>query len=243
MLNRVIVNGAQGKMGSLAFNTLKNNTQFELVAALGKQDDLAKAIDETKAHMVVELTRADCVYENSLTIINHGARPVIGASGLMEAQIKELAARCQEKQLGGIIAPNFSIAAVLMMSFAAKASQYFSEVEIIEAHHQNKLDAPSGTALKTAEMIKFARKNPKKVLAIKELVPGARGAKVANVHIHSLRLPGVLAQQEVLFGNLGETLSITHTSIDRESFMPGIVFACQKVMELNRLVYGLEELL
>ena len=130
-----------------------------------------------------------------------------------------------------------------MMIFAAKAAEYLSEVEIIESHHQQKLDAPSGTALKTAEMIAAARKNPKNKLALKELIPGARGGLHHDINIHSLRLPGVLARQEVLFGNLGETLSITHDSIDRRCFMPGIVLACQKVMSLNTLVYGLEHLL
>ncbi|MBA2649806.1 MAG: 4-hydroxy-tetrahydrodipicolinate reductase [Legionella sp.] len=243
MSTRVIVNGAQGRMGTLACKTLENHDQFELVAALGRKDNLAQAIQKTKASIVVELTRADCVYENSLIIINQGAHPVIGASGLDVIQINELTKQCQQQQLGGIIAPNFSIAAVLMMMFSAKAAYYLSEVEIIEAHHQNKLDAPSGTALKTAEMISLARKMPKNDLPLKELVPGARGALVQNINIHSLRLPGVLAQQQVLFGNVGETLSLTHTSIDRACFMPGVLLACKKVSELKTLIYGLEHIL
>ncbi|KGP64060.1 dihydrodipicolinate reductase [Legionella norrlandica] len=243
MLARVIVNGANGKMGSLACETLDNHKQFELVAKLTKQDNLGQTIRDTNAQIVVDLTRADCVYENSLTIINHGARPVIGTSGLLQAQIKELAKRCEETQIGGIIAPNFSIGAVLMMLFAVRASEYFSEVEIIEGHHQQKLDAPSGTALKTAEMIAAARKNPKNKLPIKELIPGARGGSHHDINIHSLRLPGLLARQEIMFGSVGETLSIIHNSIDRHCFMPGIVLACQKVLELNTLVYGLEHLL
>ncbi|MFI4919021.1 MAG: 4-hydroxy-tetrahydrodipicolinate reductase [Legionellales bacterium] len=243
MPTRVIVNGAHGKMGALACATLSAHNDFELVAALSKQDHLAQAISETKADVVVELTRADCVYDNSLIIINHGARPVIGASGLLESQINELTTLCKIKQLGGIIAPNFSIGAVLMMLFAAKASEYFSEVEIIEAHHQLKLDAPSGTALKTAEMIAAARKKSKKNLPIKELLPGARGGCYHDINIHSLRLPGVLAQQKVIFGGVGETLSLTHDSIDRACFMPGVVLACQKAMQLNTLVYGLEHVL
>lgn len=243
MQTRVIVNGANGKMGSLACETLDNHNQFELVAKLTKQDNLGQSILDTKAEIVIDLTRADCVYENSLTIINHGARPVIGTSGLLETQIKELTKLCEIKQMGGIIAPNFSIGAVLMMMFAAKAAEYFSEVEIIEGHHQQKLDAPSGTALKTAEMIAAARKNPKNKLPLKELTPGARGGSHHDVNIHSLRLPGLLARQEIMFGNVGETLSIIHNSIDRRCFMPGVVLACQKVLELNTLVYGLEHLL
>lgn len=240
---RVIVNGAKGKMGSLACETLNNHSEFELVAQLTKQDNLGQAIEKTKAQVVVDLTRADTVYENSLTIIQHGAHPVIGTSGLVPEQIKKLSNECESKSLGGIIVPNFSIGAVLMMHFAAKAAEYLSEVEIIETHHQQKLDAPSGTALKTAELIAAARKKPKNILTLKELLPGARGGLHHDVTIHSLRLPGVLARQEVIFGSLGETLSITHDSNDRHCFMPGVVLACQKVVQLNTLVYGLEYLL
>lgn len=240
---RVIVNGAKGKMGLLASQALSQSNEFELVAQLTKEDNLAKAIVDTRADVVVELTRADCVYQNSQIIINEGARPVIGASGLNESQIQTLSAQCDAKQLGGIIAPNFSIAAVLMMMFAAKASAYLSEVEIIETHHQGKLDAPSGTALKTAQMIAEARQRPKNQLLLKELIPGARGATVQDINIHSLRLPGVLARQEVIFGSVGETLSITHDSTDRACFMPGVLLACKQVMVLTSLVYGLEHLL
>ncbi|WP_131795498.1 4-hydroxy-tetrahydrodipicolinate reductase [Fluoribacter gormanii] len=243
MLTRVIVNGAKGKMGALACETLDNHQEFELVAQLGKEDDLAQAIKDTKAQIVVDLTRADCVYQNSLTIINHGARPVIGTSGLLPGQIKELTALCESHRLGGIIVPNFSISAVLMMVFAAKAAEYFPEVEIIEAHHQQKLDAPSGTALKTAEMIASARKNPKNKLNLKELIPGARGGVHCDINIHSLRLPGVIARQQVVFGSVGETLTITDDCIDRRSFMPGIILSCQKVTGLSTLIYGLEHLL
>lgn len=243
MLTRVIVNGSNGKMGSLACETLKNHNEFELVAQLNKQDNLAQTIKDTDAQIVIDLTRADCVYDNSLTIIKQGARPIIGTSGLISSQINELTVLCEVNKLGGIIVPNFSISAVLMMIFAAKAAEYLPEVEIIETHHQQKLDAPSGTALKTAEMIATARKSPKNKLMLKELIPGARGGSYCDVNIHSLRLPGVLARQEVIFGNLGETLSITHDSIDRRCFMPGVVLACQKVLELNTLIYGLEHLL
>ena len=240
---RVIVNGAKGKMGALACTTIQEQPEFELVASLTKEDSLAQAIVDTRAEIVVDLTRADCVYNNSLTIVRNGARAVIGTTGLLSSQINELALLCEQQQLGAIVAPNFSISAVLMMSFAAKAAEYLAEVEIIEAHHQQKLDAPSGTALKTAELIAKARRVPKNKLILKELTSGARGASYQEVNIHSIRLPGVLAAQEVLFGNVGETLSIKHQSIHRESFMPGIVLSCKKVMQLNHLVYGLEHLL
>lgn len=243
MQRRVIVNGAKGKMGSLASDTIRQHPEFELVAQLSKEDNLSKAITDTRAEIVIELTRADCVYENSLTIIKQGAHPIIGASGLLDNQINELSTLCKSKQLGGLIVPNFSIAAVLMMIFSAKAAEYLSEVEIVEAHHQQKLDAPSGTALKTAEMIQAARRNPINQLPLKELIPGARGGLYNQVPIHSLRLPGVIAQQQVIFGSIGETLTITHNSIDRACFMPGVILACQKVMDLSTLVYGLEHVL
>ncbi len=240
---KVIVNGAKGKMGSMACDTLNDHPDFDCVAALGREDNLAEAIVEHQPDIVVDLTTADSVFENSTVIIEHGVHPVIGTSGLSDQQINQLRSQCEKLQLGGIIVPNFSIGAVLMMYFSAIASKWMSEVEIIETHHQQKLDAPSGTALKTAEMIAAARKHPKNQLALKEILPGARGSEYKDVNIHSLRLPGVLARQQVIFGQLGETLSIHHDSIDRIAFMPGVVLACQKVSQLKSLYYGLEQLL
>lgn len=239
----VLINGAQGKMGQLACETIKKHPDFELVAALGRHDDLERSISQTKAKIVIDLTRADCVYENSLSIIKSGAHPVIGTSGLLDEQIQALKTLCDKQHLGGLIVPNFSIAAVLMMRFAAQAASLLSEVEIIEIHHQQKLDAPSGTAMKTAEMIAKARHTKKNELALHELVPGARGGNHHGVPIHSLRLPGVLARQQIIFGNSGETLTLCHDSIDRASFMPGVILACQRVQTLPSLYYGLEQLL
>lgn len=243
MQSRVIVNGARGKMGTLACETISNHPDFQLVASLGRDGNLEKTIVDTKAEIVLELTRADCVYENSLIIIKNNAHPVIGASGLLPEQIKNLQTLSSEKKLGGIIVPNFSIGAVLMMRFAAEAAKFLPDVEIIEAHHQQKLDAPSGTATKTAELIAAARRGNKHPLPLKELLKGARGASHHDVNIHSLRLPGVLARQQVVFGNTGETLTITHDSIDRGSFMPGVILACQHVLHIDSLYYGLEHLL
>lgn len=243
MNSRVIVNGAHGKMGQLACETINKHPSLQLVAGLGREDNLQQAIIATKADIVIELTRADCVYENSLTIIKNNAHPIIGATGLFPQQVKTLQQMCLEQKLGGIIVPNFSIAAVLMMRFAATAAHFLPEVEIIEAHHQQKLDAPSGTAMKTAEMIDEARRDKKNQLELKELVPGARGATYHEVNIHSLRLPGILARQQIIFGNTGETLTITHDSIDRSSFMPGVILACERVRQIGTLYYGLEHLL
>jgi 4-hydroxy-tetrahydrodipicolinate reductase len=243
MPTRVIINGANGKMGMLATATIKARPEFELVAGLSRGDDLVKSIAETRAQIVVDLTRADCVYANSIAIIESGAHPVIGTSGLRDDQIENLKNLCRNKQLGGIIAPNFSISAVLMMRFAAMAARYLSEVEIIEAHHPQKFDAPSGTALKTAEMIAASRKPSKNEVSTHELIAGARGGLHHGIAIHSLRLPGVIAKQEVIFGNTGETLGITHNSIDRACFMPGIILCCLKVQKLQTLYYGLEHVL
>ncbi|KTD20954.1 dihydrodipicolinate reductases [Legionella lansingensis] len=243
MAIRVIVNGAQGKMGLLACETLRNHPDFELVAGLTRNDNLRQAIADKKADIVVDLTRADCVYENSLSIIESGAHPVIGTSGLISDQMKTLKSLCDRDKLGGLVVPNFSISAVLMMRFAAEAARFLPHVEVIEIHHQQKFDAPSGTAMKTAEMIAAAREKEVLLPDSHELLPGARGSCHQGIHIHSLRLPGVVARQQVIFGNSGETLTISHDSIDRVSFMPGIILACQNVKKLDSLYCGLEHVL
>ena len=243
MTTRVIINGARGKMGALACDTINQHPEFELVAQLSREDNLIDAIAHNAPQIVIDLTRADSAYANTLAIINSGAHPVIGTSGLLPEQINYLQRLCSEKQLGGIIAPNFSIGAVLMMRFASLAARYLNQVEIIETHHQQKFDAPSGTAMKTAEMIAAARACVPDNITSHELMAGARGGLHHGVAIHSLRLPGVVAKQEVIFGNIGETLSITHNSIDRASFMPGIILCCQKVQTIQSLYYGLEQFL
>lgn len=243
MRTTVIVNGASGKMGIAACQALQTHPDFELVGQLGRHDDLFTTIKTTQAKIVVDLTRADSVYQNTCRIIEAGAHPVIGTSGLLPEQIETLKIHCQEKELGGIIVPNFSLGAVLMMRFAAEAAQYFPEVEIIEAHHPQKQDAPSGTAVKTAALIAKHRKISPAKTNCSELISGARGAVHQDIHIHALRLPGVLAQQQVIFGGSGETLSIVHNSLDRGCFMPGLIFACQEVLKLKELCYGLETLM
>lgn len=240
---RIIVNGACGKMGSLACRVLQQDGRFRLVASTGRDDNLAQSILINQANVVLDLTRADCVYKNALAIIEHNASPVIGTSGLTNEQIENLGKLCKEKQIGGLIIPNFSIAAVLMMRFAKEAAQWLSHVEIIEAHHTEKYDAPSGTAMKTAEEIAGARTKLIPITSSHELCPGARGGSHDGVTIHSLRLPGILAKQQVIFGSLGETLTIEHQTIDRASFMPGVLLACSKVNKLNGLYVGLENVM
>jgi 4-hydroxy-tetrahydrodipicolinate reductase len=240
---RVIVNGASGRMGKTTVNAIRSDNALELVGETHNTEDLKKAIQAKQADVVVDFTNASVVFENSNTIIAGGAHPVIGTSGLLPEQIQALQKICAEKQHGGIIAPNFCIAALLMMRFSEQAAHYFSEVEIIETHHEKKLDAPSGTAIKTAEMIACARKIQPLPKTIHETLPGARGALKNQIPIHALRLPGFLAKQEVIFGHLGGNLVITHETIDRNAFMPGVLLACKKVMGLKKLIYGLESLL
>lgn len=239
---RVIINGAQGKMGRLAVIALSQQTEFEVVGQLGRSDDLVESILSLKPEIVVDLTSAESVYANTLSIIQHHVHPVIGTTGLLPEQILELTSLCERDQLGGLIVPNFSIAAVLMMHFAQIAARYMPNVEIIEAHHPHKKEAPSGTAIKTAQLIAKARSEHPSY-PCHELLSGARGANCQDIPIHALRLPGVVADQEVLFGQVGETLSLQHRTIDRVCFMPGLILACQQVTSLKTLCYGLEHLL
>lgn len=244
MTIRILVNGAQGKMGQETVKAItEHHKDFSLVAKTGKSDDLAKAILEHKPQVVIDFTHANVAFKNSQIIIEAGAHPVIGTSGLLKDQIALLQERCAKLKLGGIIVPNFSLGAVLMMKCAKEIARHFSTAEIIEMHHAGKLDSPSGTAMRTAELIASTRtRQPTFAYDTKETLAGARGASYANIPIHSVRLPGIIANQEIIFGAPGETLSIKHVTIDRQCFMPGVIVACKKVLKLDRLVYGLEEL-
>ena len=206
--------------------------------------NLANAIDKTCPDVMVDFTRPDVALQNAITAIESGVSPVIGTTGLNDDAKKQLSTLAEKKKTPCFIAPNFAIGAVLMMMMAKQAAKYMPNVEIIELHHDNKLDAPSGTALQTAELIREVRGDMQQGHPDeKETVPGARGAVVGGLHIHSVRLPGYVAHQEIIFGGLGQTLSIRHDSMDRESFMPGVMLACKKVRSLTGLVVGLEKLL
>ncbi len=237
---KVIVNGANGKMGKVTVDAIRADSDCDLVASLTREDDLGAAIKKHHADVVVDFTVPSVVFANSQTIIDNNARPVIGTTGLTLTQIETLQQQCAQKKLGGIIAPNFAIGAILMMKYAADAAKYVPDVEIIEMHHEKKIDAPSGTAAKTAEMIAQS-KNLQPATHSPE--DAARGEHYHGTHIHSVRLPGLFAHQAVMFGGLGQTLTIRHDSTDRNAMMPGVVLACHKVMQLNELVYGLENVL
>lgn len=237
---RVLVNGARGKMGQLAVQTINDHADFQLVASTQRQNDLAAEIKKSAAQIVIDVTHAESVFKNANTIIDAGAHPVIGTSGLLPHQVETLQERCAKLKLGGIIAPNFSLGAVLMMKYAQEIAQYFPEVEIIEMHHAGKLDSPSGTSLRTAELISKGRQQVPANKKNHETIPGARGATHQQVAIHSVRLPGLMAHQQVIFGGEGETLTLRCDTIDRKCYASGILLACKKALELDRLIYGLE---
>jgi 4-hydroxy-tetrahydrodipicolinate reductase len=244
MAIRVLVNGAKGRMGTLVAQAVRQDAELELVGETDLGDDLAGTIASSRAQVVVDFTAPAAAFPNAQIVIRAGAHPVFGTTGFLPEQIAALQAQCGGKQLGGLIAPNFAIGAVLMMRFAAEAARYLPNVEIIELHHDGKAEAPSGTAIKTAEMIAERRpKAPPLKVESKELAPGARGTRAYAVPIHSVRLPGHVAHQEVILGGVGETLRIRHDTVSRESFMPGVLFGIKKVVGLKELVYGLEHLL
>ena len=241
MKTRILVNGAAGKMGVIACEALENHPDFELVARCNRQDNLTFAINDTQAQAVIDLTEPASVLANTMAILEAKARPIIGTTGLTESQISDLSSQCDIQKIGCIIAPNFSIGALLLMHCAQQIARLMPECEIIESHHPQKKDAPSGTSLKTAALICEARQGV--ASSARAGNPLALGYTDAQVPIHSIRLPGILADETVIFGNTGETLSIAHQTLSRDAFKPGILLACGHIMTLNRLVYGLEGLL
>ena len=241
---RVLVNGAKGRMGQEVVKAVTAAADLEIVDQTDLGDDLIARIKASQAQAVVDFTTAAVAFENTRKILEAGVHPVVGTSGLLAEQVAELQQMAKDKDIGGLIAPNFAIGAVLLMKYAQDAVKYLPDVEVIELHHNRKADAPSGTAVKTAQLIAEARQEiPKALVQEKELFEGARGSDVHGVRVHSLRLPGLVAHQEVIFGGTGETLTIRHDSIHRESFMPGVCLACRKVIGTQQLFYGLEHLL
>ncbi len=236
-MQKIIVNGAKGRMGSLAVSSIRETSDLSIVGELDIGDNLAEAISRLKPDVVVDLTAASSGFKNAMTIIEGGACPVLGTSGFNEEKAIELETALKKTGKGGIIVPNFSIGAVLMMKYAREIAKYLPDIEIIELHHDKKEDFPSGTAVRTAELI--AANRP--ASSVREA--DGRGVFISGIPIHSVRLPGYIAHQEVIFGGYGETLMIRHDSIDRKSFMPGVLLSCRKVVEFSGLKYGLEEIL
>lgn len=261
---KVVIAGPRGNMGKEAVKMVTAEESFQLVAVVDHRyndmkmkevpdmepldipvfDDMGQCFQQHKCDVLIDLTTPEVGKKHMLTAIECGVRPVVGTTGFTEEDVVELSQIAEEKKLGAIIAPNFAIGAILMMKFSQMAARYMPHVEIIEQHHDRKLDAPSGTAAKTAKMIsevreKMTQGHPNE----SEQMSGARGADYEGLRIHSVRLPGLVAHQEVIFGGEGQTLKIRHDSLNRTSFMPGVKLACETVMKLDVLVYGLEHII
>ena len=240
---KVGVLGARGRMGAEVVAAVEAAADCQLVAALDLGDSLDQLV-ASSAHVVVDFTTPDSVMANLEFLVTHKIHAVIGTTGFDDARLAKLnSLSSAHPEVGILIAPNFAIGAVLMMEFAAKAAKYFESAEIIELHHPNKVDAPSGTASRTAGLISAARKDAKLPAmpdATSTSLDGARGALVGDVPVHSVRLRGLVAHQEVLFGGLGETLSIRHDSLDRAGFMPGVLLGIRSVISRPGVTFGLE---
>jgi 4-hydroxy-tetrahydrodipicolinate reductase len=262
---RIVVSGANGRVGREIVKAVLANPQLNLVGAVGHEHgigqdigllaggqqplgielsaDLEGTIKRTEAEIVVDFTRPAVVKENLEAIARAGAHAVIGTTGITESDIPEISSLYRHHGVNAIISPTFAIGAVLLLKFAQQAAHFFPHVEIIETHHDQKLDAPSGTAIKYAEVISKAAEKcyaaPTKV----EKIPHVRGGDLANIKIHSLRLPGFVAHHSIVFGGLGQSLTLKHDSISRESFVPGVLLAIEKVQQIDGLIYGLEHLL
>ena len=243
MIN-VAVLGARGRMGSEVVKAVEATEGLALVAAL----DLGDSLDQLKGsavHVVVDFTTPDSVMSNLEFLIKNGINVVVGTTGFDDAKLATVKGwLAHNPSVGVLIAPNFAIGAVLMMEFAEKAARYFESAEIIELHHPAKVDAPSGTAARTAELMSAARKDAGLGAmpdATTTALDGARGALVGGIPVHSVRARGLVAHQEVLFGGLGETLTIRHDSIDRAGFMPGVILGVRKIVNTPGLTHGLDK--
>jgi 4-hydroxy-tetrahydrodipicolinate reductase len=239
---KVGVLGARGRMGSEVVKAVTEAPDLELVAALDLGDSL-DALIANGAEVVVDFTTPDSVMTNLEFLISHNIHAVVGTTGFDDVRIATIKNLLASSKSGVLIAPNFAIGAVLMMEFATKAAKYFESAEIIELHHPNKVDAPSGTAARTAELMAKSRKEAGLAPmpdATSTSLDGARGAKVGDIPVHSVRLRGLVAHQEVLLGGIGETLSIRHDSIDRVGFMPGVLLGVRQVISHPGLTFGLE---
>ncbi len=240
---KVAVFGSRGRMGAEVVRAVESAEGLELTAAVDAGDDRAEV---EAADVVVDFTHPDAVMDNIAWCTEHGISMVVGTTGFDQQRLAEVRRLAEAGRVGVVVASNFSIGAVLMMHFSARAAAFFESVEVIELHHPNKADAPSGTSATTIGLIAAARAEaglgpvPD---ATASGLPGARGAEIEGVHVHSVRLRGLIAHQEVLFGGEGETLTIRHDSLDRVSFMPGVIAAVRAVPSLPGLTVGIESIL
>jgi 4-hydroxy-tetrahydrodipicolinate reductase len=267
----VVVNGAAGKMGREVVKAIANASDMTLFGAIERSQEyigkdagelagcgllevpiindlqgmLAMAAQEKQPPVMVDFTHPESVYENVRSAIAYGVKPVVGTTGLSPEQIQDLGEFAEKASIGTLIIPNFSIGMVLLQQAAIAASQYFDHVEIIELHHNQKADAPSGTAIKTAQMLsELGKTYNMPTVAETEKIEGARGCLAEEgIRIHSVRLPGLIAHQEVIFGGPGQIYTLRHDTSDRSCYMPGVLLAIRKVQSLTKLIYGLEKIL
>ena len=260
---RVMVAGAAGRMGQAVMKGVLEDEHCLLVGALdvrlqgvdvgvllGREclgveieSDLQRIVEKARPDVMVDFTSAEVAIENIRAALSFGVYPVVGTTGFKEEDLEEIHNICENNNVGAFFAPNFAIGAVLMMQYAANAVKYFPNVEIIELHHDQKIDAPSGTALRTADLIALNRKKTSHPLKGEEKLLGARGGDYEGIRVHSVRLPGLVAHQEVVFGGLGQTLTFRHDSISRESFIPGVLLAVKEAPKRKGVVVGLEKLM
>jgi 4-hydroxy-tetrahydrodipicolinate reductase len=261
---KIVVAGPRGRMGREAVSLVHNTEHFQLAAVIDRMNDgqslsavdgfsgidvpiytdIERCFQEVKPDVLIDLTTPEVGKKHTELALHYGVRPVVGTTGFTKEDLARLTELAEDKGIGAIIAPNFAVGAILMMKFAQMAAKYFNDVEIIELHHDQKLDAPSGTAVKTAELISMVRPSKKQGHPEeKETLEGARGATYDGIPIHSVRLPGLIAHQEVIFGGNGQALTIRHDSFNRASFMSGVKLSVETVMKLNTLVYGLENII
>lgn len=257
-MKNIVVNGANGKMGKEVVNLILGKKNTELVGVCDKKgvgreikstnlkirDNLSHILNEKDVDIVIDFTTPIAVMDNIRTVLNYKTNMIIGTTGITEKNLDEIKKIIANNKI--IIAPNFAIGAVLMMKFSKKAAKYMDDAEIIELHHDQKIDSPSGTSLRTAELISenlTKSKNISNKQNYTESLSGVRGGKKNNINIHSVRLKGLVAHQKVIFGNEGQTLTIKHDSFDRSSFMPGVAMAIDKIDEVTGLVYGLENII
>ncbi|MEX2550117.1 MAG: 4-hydroxy-tetrahydrodipicolinate reductase [Nitriliruptoraceae bacterium] len=261
---RVGVVGAAGRMGAEVCRAVSAASDVTLVAAVDPSatgltlgqvagltgEDAAievadhlDALLEANVDVAVEFSGPRSVGDNLAWVLEHGIHAVVGATGLTEQELDHARGLAAAGAANALVAPNFAIGAVLLMRFAAEAARHLPHAEVLELHHDGKVDAPSGTALRTAELIAEGRGEVPEIPLGDDAHPGARGAEHAGVRIHSVRLPGLVAHQEVIFGGQGQTLTVRHDSLDRTSFMPGVLLACREVAGLDGLVVGLDHLL
>ena len=271
----VLVSGALGRMGSEVVNSVLNSPDCELVAAIDtnkknngenisqllnlKKSDVLVSNDlegslcsisqdyrnEKIKPVLVDFTHPDSVYENTRSAIAYGISPVVGTTGLTPSQINDLAIFAQKANIGCAIIPNFSVGMVLLQQAASVAAKFYDNIELIEMHHNQKADSPSGTCIKTAEMIEeYPKKYNQGLVKETESLKGVRGGiRDSGLNIHSIRLPGLLAHQVVIMGSPGETYTIKHDTIDRKAYMPGVLQAIRKIGKFDSLIYGLEKLI